>query len=182
MSHHRCCCLERHYVHIPETPLIGGDSPDQSTCTYVVRYWCTCTPFSTSKPASHPNRIIFCRLSSLCRLDGQNPSKKRYTGGDDQWAPAGEGGDQYPYAEEDAYGYPSAPPPPPPPGGRQRDWDGDEGVPAGGRISSSKSKARRRGKRRGRPGGGGGGGGGSRAGDGGFDEASSAVKRIGHWE
>lgn len=132
-------------------------------------------------PASHPNphpRSPPLPLS-LGRVDWRKSANKRYTGGEDQWAPAGEGGDQYPYAEED-YGYPSAPPPPPPPaGGGQRDWDGDAGVPAGGRIGSSKSKARRRGKRRGRSGGGGSGDGGSRTGDDGFDEVSLGVKGTG---
>eukprot|EP00903_Cladosiphon_okamuranus_P011102 g10478.t1 len=99
-----------------------------------------------------------------------------YTGGEDQWAPAGDGGDQYPYAEE-SYGYPSSPPPPPPPGGGQRDWDVDAGVPASGRMSSSKSKARRRGKRRGRSGGGGSRGGGGRAGDDRFDEEDGGEGR-----
>eukprot|EP00752_Nemacystus_decipiens_P009363 g8367.t1 len=56
----------------------------------------------------------------------------------------------------------------------QRDWDEDVGMPAEGRISSSKSKARRRGKRRGRSDGLGSGGGGSRAGDDGFDEEEGA--------
>eukprot|EP00752_Nemacystus_decipiens_P009358 g8362.t1 len=98
-----------------------------------------------------------------------------YTGGEDEWAPAGDGGDQYSYAEEDTYGYPSAPRPPPPLprtgwGTGARDWDRYAGVPAGGRINSSKSKARQRRKGRERSDGGGGGGVEKRAGDDGFDE------------
>lgn len=93
------------------------------------------------------------------RYPGDEPAAQ------DQWAPAGDdGGEQYPYPDEGAYGY--APPVPhvPPGGEGQQDWEETAGVASGGRISSSKSRARRRGKKRGRSG-----GGGSR-GDDGFDE------------
>ncbi|CAM9440151.1 unnamed protein product, partial [Scytosiphon promiscuus] len=68
----------------------------------------------------------------------------------DQWAPAGDGaGEQYPYAEEGAYGYAPSAPPPLPPGEGQQEWEENVGVASGGRISSSRSRARRRGKKRG---------------------------------